>query len=401
MLSAPGEGAEHERSRSVTPRGASARRRLGIAPLVGVALVLPLAACGPGEPPGEQVGGQPAASTDAAATGTPAAPDATDVSSPRGTLESPATLATGLESPWSIALLPGGGALVSERDTARIVEVRPDGSAAPVAEIEGVVPRGEGGLLGIAVRDEHLYWYATRADGNAILRATLEGSPGARELGEPEELLTGIPAAGNHNGGRIAFGPDGMLYATTGDAGVPARAQDAASLAGKILRLEPDGSVPADNPDPGSPVYTLGHRNPQGLAWSDDGALFATEFGQDTWDELNAIEAGANYGWPLVEGAAGDRRFVDPVQQWSPAEASPSGMAFADGALWIANLRGQSLRRVPLDDLATSSVHWQGEYGRMRDVTAAPDGSFWALTGSTDGRGRPAEGDDRILVFAP
>lgn len=367
-------------------------------PPLALAVVLALAACGPAEEPAER----PSSRADAAPTGSPAPPDASaPPSPPAGTLESPETLATDLESPWSIALLPGGGALVSERDTARIVEVAPDGSTAPVAEIEGVEPRGEGGLLGIAVHDGHLYWYATRGDGNAILRATLEGEPGARTLGEPAELLTGIPAAGNHNGGRIAVGPDGMLYATTGDAGVPSRAQDPASLAGKILRLERDGSVPADNPDPASPVYTLGHRNPQGLAWSDDGRLFATEFGQDTWDELNVIEAGANYGWPLVEGAAGDRRFADPVQQWAPAEASPSGMAFAADALWIANLRGQSLRRVPIDDVARSSVHWQGEHGRMRDVAAAPDGSVWALTGSTDGRGRPAEGDDRILVFEP
>ncbi|ERG63125.1 hypothetical protein L332_01480 [Agrococcus pavilionensis RW1] len=374
------------------------RRRRVAAPPVALALVLALAACGPGEPTAER----PAASTDPAPSGSPGSPDASASPSPRtGTLESPETLATELESPWSIALLPGGGALVSERDTARVVEVLPGGGTAAVAAIDGVVPRGEGGLLGIAVRDGRLYWYATRADGNAILRASLEGSPGERTLGEPEELLAGIPAAGNHNGGRIAFGPDGMLYATTGDAGVPARSQDPASLAGKILRLEPDGSVPADNPTPGSPVYTLGHRNPQGLAWSDDGTLLATEFGQDTWDELNVIEAGANYGWPLVEGAAGDRRFVDPVQQWPPAEASPSGIAVAGEALWIANLRGQSLRRVPLDDLASSSVHWQGEHGRLRDVAAAPDGSVWALTGSTDGRGRPSEGDDRILAFEP
>ena len=400
MLSAPGEGTEHERSRSVSPW-----RRRGVVPplelahVAAFALVVALVACGPGE----QAAERPQASTGTAATGSPAAPDASaSPSSIRtGSLESPETIATGLESPWSIALLPDGGALVSERDSARIVEVRPEGSTDPIAELESVVPGGEGRLLGIAARDGHLYWYATRSDGNAILRATLEGAVGERSLGEPEELLTGIPAARNHNGGRIAFGPDGMLYATTGDAGVPARAQDPASLAGKILRLEPDGSLPADNPDPGSPVYTLGHRNPQGLAWSDDGTLFATEFGQDTWDELNAIEAGANYGWPVVEGAAGDRRFVDPVQQWRPAEASPSGMAFAGDALWIANLRGQSLRRVPIDDLAVSSVHWQGEHGRMRDVVAAPDGSVWALTGSTDGRGRPAEGDDRILVFEP
>ena len=319
----------------------------------------------------------------------------------RGSLEAPAEIATGLEAPWSIAFTDTGAALVSERDSATILELAPGGGSTAIVQVAGAAPRGEGGLLGIAVGDGHLYAYVTTAEDNRVLRTTVSGDPGSLVFGELETVLEGLPAAGNHNGGRIAFGPDGMLYVTTGDAGEPSRAQDPESLAGKILRLEPDGSIPADNPIPGSAVYSLGHRNPQGLAWDDDGALWATEFGQDTWDELNRIEPGSNYGWPTVEGIAGDERFADPVQQWPPSEASPSGMAHADGRLWIANLRGESMREVDLGSPAESTVHWLGRFGRMRDVVAAPDGALWALTSSTDGRGSPAEGDDRILAFAP
>ncbi|MCH1883518.1 PQQ-dependent sugar dehydrogenase [Agrococcus sp. ARC_14] len=335
-------------------------------------------------------------------------PPATDASAPPtvqgiepGTLEEPAVLATGLQAPWSIAVVDEQTALVSERDSARILEVSTSGETREIGQIAGLSPAGEGGLLGLAIGDGHLYAYGSTPDDNRVMRAPLSGEPGSLELGQPEEVITGIPVSGNHNGGRIAFGPDGMLYVTTGDAGAPGIAQDPESLAGKILRLEPDGSIPADNPFPGSPVYSLGHRNPQGIAWAEDGTMYATEFGQDTWDELNRIEAGANYGWPAVEGIAGVPAFVDPLQQWQPGEASPSGMAAAGGSLWIANLRGESLRQVALDDPSESVVHWQGRFGRMRDVTVGPDGALWALTNTTDGRGSPAEGGDRILTFAP
>lgn len=317
-----------------------------------------------------------------------------------GSLDAPAVIATSLEAPWSIAFTDSGAVLVSERDSGSILELDGRG-ATPIAQLAGVDHGGEGGLLGLAVGDGHLYAYVTTADDNRVTRATLTGEPGVLVIGQPQTVLEGIPAAGNHNGGRIAFGPDGMLYVTTGDAGQPGSAQDPSSLAGKILRLEPDGSIPADNPFPGSAVYSLGHRNPQGIAWADDGSLWATEFGQDTWDELNRIEPGENYGWPTVEGAAGDPRFTDPVQQWSPSEASPSGMAHADGRLWIANLRGQSLREVDLDSPGESTVHWLAEHGRMRDVVLAPDGALWVLTSNTDGRGDPADDDDRILPFRP
>jgi glucose/arabinose dehydrogenase len=187
------------------------------------------------------------------------------------------------------------------------------------------------------------------------------------------------------------------LYATAGDAGNRSSAQDLGSLSGKILRMTPDGQVPADNPFEGSLVYSYGHRNPQGIAWDRDGTLYASEFGQNTWDELNVIEPGGNYGWPEVEGIAGRDGFIDPVQQWKPAQASPSGIAIAADAIHIANLRGQRLRDVPLNDLAASSERFTGKYGRLRDVVVAPDGALWVLTNNTDGRGDPSPGDDRIL----
>lgn len=304
------------------------------------------------------------------------------------------TAASGLEAPWSIAF-DGNTALLSERDSGRMVELAADGSQREVGTIAGVTPMGEGGLLGIAVHD--LYAYFTAGEENRLARFELTGEPGSLGLGEPETILDGLDSASYHNGGRIAFGPDAMLYVTVGDAGISQAAQDRGSLSGKILRLTPDGEVPEDNPFDGSPIYSYGHRNPQGLAWDQDGTMYASEFGQDTWDELNVIEPGRNYGWPEVEGMAGVDRFVDPVQQWAPAEASPSGMAIAGGSIWIANLRGERLREVPLDETSSSTEHLVGEHGRLRDVAVDPDGALWVLTNNTDGRGDPGPDDDRVL----
>lgn len=306
------------------------------------------------------------------------------------------TIVENLAAPWSIAF-HDGVALISERDSARIVEVSDDGDVREVAVVDGVEPGGEGGLLGIAVHERYLYAYSTGADENRVQRFPLTGAPGSLGLGAPETILDGLAAASNHNGGRIAFGPDGTLYVTVGDAGDRDSAQDPGSLSGKILRITSDGKVPADNPIAGSPVYSLGHRNPQGLAWDEGGTLYASEFGQDTWDELNVIEPGGNYGWPVVEGIADRDEFIDPVQQWAPDVASPSGMAIAEGAVFIANLRGERLREVPLGDLSSSAEHFTDAYGRLRDVVVAPDGALWVLTNNTDGRGDPGDGDDRVI----
>ncbi|PFG42115.1 glucose/arabinose dehydrogenase [Isoptericola jiangsuensis] len=354
-----------------------------------------LAACTPGAPDAAS----PAASSADASTPAGTATDPEDTGTAGAALAGePEAFASDLEAPWSL-VFRDGVPLVSERDSARILELADDGTAREVGVVAGVTPTGEAGLLGLAVDDDgRLYVSSTAAEGNRVQRYDVTGEPGALALGDPVTLLDGLPAAANHDGGRLAVGPDGMLYVTLGDAGNPADAQDPEVLAGKILRLTLDGEVPDDNPFPGSPVYSLGHRNPQGIAWADDGTMFATEFGQNTWDELNVIEAGANYGWPEVEGAAGRDGFTDPVQQWAPSEASPSGMAQAGGTLFVANLRGEVLRTVPVADPSTSQEHWAGEHGRLRDAVVGPDGRLWVLTNETDGRGSPAPGDDHALV---
>jgi len=316
----------------------------------------------------------------------------------------PEVIAEGLDAPWSILRLPGGGVLVSERDTANVVEVLGDGSLRVATTVPGVAPGGEGGLLGLAYRagdgerGADVYAYFTAASDNRIVRMSLTGEPGSLALGAPEDVLTGIPKAGNHNGGRLAFGPDGFLYATAGDAGVPDAAQDPASLSGKILRMTPDGQPAPGNPF-GDFTWSFGHRNPQGLAWDAAGDLWAAEFGQNTWDELNRIDRGANYGWPIVEGQAGDGRFVDPVMQWSTSEASPSGLAIVGDTLFLAALRGERLWSVAPATAGgpLSATPWfADELGRLRDATAGAEGELWFISNNTDGRGSPSAGDDRL-----
>jgi glucose/arabinose dehydrogenase len=326
-------------------------------------------------------------------------------------------LATGLDAPWSILRL-GDSTLLSYRDTGQIMERTPDGDVREVTVVPGVDPGGEGGLLGLAARtqdEQHwVYAYFTSENDNRVVRMPLGGSPGSLTLGTADVVLEGLAKAGNHNGGRIAFGPDGMLYITVGDAGNADSAQDPDSLNGKILRVTPTGDVPQDNPVDRSEVWSLGHRNPQGLVWDADGRLWASEFGQNTWDELNVIEPGNNYGWPVVEGQAGNDDFVDPVYQWSTGEASPSGLTIVDNTLFMAALRGQRLWgildgiHVPegspgLEGVVTASPYFEGEFGRIRDVAPGPDGTLWLITNNTDGRGSPGPDDDRLIevVLAP
>lgn len=330
-------------------------------------------------------------------TATPPSTEAPSSPSPDDTLHRPAgtpeAMVSNLEAPWSIVRLDDGSALISQRDTGSIIEVDATGTTREAALIPNVAPKGEGGLLGIAINPENpdaLYAYYTSATDNRVVRMPLLGEGGDRSLGEATPLLTGIPKASIHNGGRIAFGPDGALYIATGDAGNPQDAQNPESLAGKILRINADGSVPADNPFPGSAVYTLGHRNVQGLAWTSDGRMWASEFGQGTWDELNLIKAGANYGWPEAEGSAGNSLFQDPVAQWKTAEASPSGLAAIGNTLFMASLRGERIWIIDVNQQEAKTESWfSGDYGRIRDVVAGPGESLWFITNNTDGRGTP------------
>lgn len=328
------------------------------------------------------------------------APTTDGAQEPTG-LEEIQVIAQNLNAPWSIAFVDRTP-VISERDTARIIALDENGASRELTTVEDTASTGEGGLLGITVHDNHLFAYLTTASDNRIIRYELTGEPGALALNSPDVIFAGIPAAGYHNGGRIAFGPDDMLYITTGDAQEPSEAQDLDSLAGKILRITADGEIPADNPFEDSPVYSYGHRNPQGVAWAEDGTLYSSEFGEDAWDELNVIEPGGNYGWPEVEGIGGADDSIDPVQQWQPAESSPSAIEIHDGeTLFMAALRGQRLWEVPLSDINTSTAHLTGEFGRLRDVTTGPDGSLWILTNNTDGVGEPSEGDDRLLRVNP
>lgn len=316
---------------------------------------------------------------------------------PAGT---PKALITGLSAPWSIVRLSSGSALISERDSGKVLEYTAAGKVRTVGTVTGVAHGGEGGLLGLAALTidgrPYLFAYYTSATDNRIVRMPILGAAGAYTLGGQQKILTGLAKAGNHNGGRIAIGPDGRLYATVGDAGQPSRAQDKGSLNGKILRMNLDGGVPGDNPFPNSLVYSMGHRNPQGLAWDSSGQLWASEFGQNTWDEFNRIEPGKNYGWPTVEGKGNKAGFVDPILQWPTSDASPSGLAFVDNTFFMASLRGQRLWAIyPLVPDATA--WFTGDYGRMRDAVPGPDGSLWILTNNTDGRGSPRAGDDQLL----
>ncbi|WP_067461478.1 PQQ-dependent sugar dehydrogenase [Actinomadura macra] len=311
----------------------------------------------------------------------------------------PRELVTGLNVPWAIAFLPGGDALVTERDTARLLRVTPAGKKTDVGKVPGVEPEGEGGLMGVAVspsyaRDQQIYLYYTAASDNRVVKATYDG-----RLGTPKPIVTGIPKGGNHNGGRLAFGPDGMLYATTGETGDTSRSQDKDSLGGKILRVTPDGAPAPGNPY-GTRVWSYGHRNVQGLAWDDGRRLFATEFGQDRFDEINHIVKGDNYGWPVVEGVGDRRGYTDPLLTWTTDEASPSGLAYAGGSLWAAALRGRRLWQVPLTngEPGRPVARFENTYGRLRAAVTAPDGSLWITTSNKDGRGDPTSKDDRIIV---
>ena len=349
--------------------------------------------------PETRTAGQPPASS--------ASPSSPDSNSPGSSSPSPSTVqsrgdpraqevVSDLEAPWGLVPLKDGSFLISERDTRKIVRIR-NGATSDLRTIDEADPAGEGGLLGLAMtpNEKTVFAYYTAADDNRIVSMSWDG----RELGAPKVILRGIPKGFIHNGGRMVIGPDGYLYVGTGESGDRGLAQDRDSLGGKILRLRLDG-----RPAPGNPfdneVFSYGHRNVQGLAFDDEDRLWASEFGQQAWDELNLIREGANYGWPEVEGSGKARGVTNPKVVWRTRDASPSGLAYWQDALWMAGLRGERLWQIPLDGTDTGDpvAHFRGDYGRLRTVEVAIDGNSLLLTNSnTDGRGDPSSADDRLF----
>ncbi len=305
------------------------------------------------------------------------------------------TLATGVTYPWGIDFLPRGGALVTERNSGRILRVRAGGGYSVVGTVPGVVnyQGGEGGLLGLALspnfaEDRWVYCFLTTQNDNRIVRMRYDEAG----LGPVQVLLSGIPRAKNHNGGGLWFSSDQSLLASTGDATDRELAQNKSSLAGKILRLTPDGAAHPGNPF-SNEVYSFGHRNPEGVTTDPSGKIWSSEFGENTWDELNRIVAGGNYGWPRAEGADGAGGFRDPLAQWHPENCSPSGIAILGGRAWLGALRGECLWSVDIEggNRGVRRRYFKGTYGRIRLVKRAPDGALWIGTSNNNPR------KDRIL----
>ena len=381
------------------------------------AAVTTLAGCSFGAPPPDQAGAPPRLPTPSVSP-TPPGGSGDDSG---GAVE---VIAKGLAIPWGIAFLPDGTGLVTERDSARILKVGPVAGASPgpsapsggppsatsspdsdgpvvtpVQTLTGVAAggsAGDGGLLGIAVSpnydtDQTVFVYYSTTQDNRIASLKL-GS-------EPTPLVTGIPHGTTDNGGGLAFGPDGLLYAATGDAGTPAAAADPKSLAGKVLRMGTDGKPAPGNPG-GTLVYASGLHDPQSLAWDGLKHLFATDTGSN-WDEINLIQPGKNYGWPAIEGQAGNPSYVDPTVTVRPAEGGCAGLGITGNLMVTGCLTGTRLYIIELTTtggtLGAARPMLQGKYGRLRTVVRAPDGTFWVTTSNKDGHGQPTADDDRIL----
>ncbi|MEU7475595.1 PQQ-dependent sugar dehydrogenase [Lentzea sp. NPDC042327] len=305
------------------------------------------------------------------------------------------TLASGLDIPWDIEFLPDGSGIFTERDTFKIKKL----SGTTVTELDTVEAAqstgGEGGLLGLAVSktfatDNSVFIYYSTATDNRIAKLALGGTP--------QPIVTGIPKNRYHNGGGLEFGPDGYLWATTGDAQNTANAQNWNSLGGKMLRFDTAGRPASGNPRANSVVYTIGHRNPQGITWVGTTA-YATEFGNNTTDEINRIEAGKNYGWPTCEGNCNVAGMTNPAVTWSNRLAGPTGIALHKNALYVGAVTGRRIWKVPVNGttLGTPQALFTGAYGRVRSIAPAPDGTLWFGTSNQDANGQPGSTDDRIV----
>lgn len=322
-------------------------------------------------------------------------------------MSQPVIVAKDLDIPWEIVFLQDRSMLVTER-SGNIVRIF--NTTRKKISVSGVEPVGEGGLLGMALHPQfeenaYIYLYATTSEKgilvNKVMRYRFHEE--TNTLQDKKTILNNIPASKNHDGGRMAFGPDGMLYITTGDAQQESLAQDTTSLAGKILRIYDDGTVPKDNPF-GNAVYSYGHRNVQGIAWDSTGKLWATEHGRSGvlsgYDEINLIKKGSNYGWPIIQGDVRKDRMIAPViHSGATTTWAPSGMTITGDTLLFVGLRGEALytARINGNMLSDITVRYQKKFGRLRTVKLGPDGMFYILTNNTDGRGKVKEGDDRII----
>jgi glucose/arabinose dehydrogenase len=320
-----------------------------------------------------------------------------------------AVVVTGLDTPWTITFLPDGEMMATERKgTIRVFGTKPRSIQVP-----GVIESGESGLTGLTLHPQfatnaYLYaYFTTNVDGkkvNRVVRYRFDGET----IDQPVIVVDDIPAGTNHNGGQIAFGPDGKLYICTGDAETSTNAQNKNSLGGKILRVNDDGSIPQDNPF-GTAVYSYGHRNPQGIVWDDQGRLWATEHGRSGvstgYDEINLIEKGQNYGWPTIQGPVTREEMRAPVaQSGSKTTWAPAGIAFKNDTLYFTGLRGQSIYAMPISASGTPGTiqaFFREKYGRLRAMTVGPDGALYFSTSNHDGRGTPKAGDDQIIRWMP
>ncbi|KAF0144780.1 MAG: glucose/sorbosone dehydrogenase [Nitrospirae bacterium] len=339
----------------------------------------------------------------------------------------------GLDIPWSLVFLPDGRALVSERAGRIRLIINGKLQAKPYAityAITDVAHVGEGGLMGLALHPEFpkkpfLYVMYTYSKGNSLFNRVSRFKDSGDKAVFDKVIIDGIPGGSNHDGGRIAFGPDRLLYITTGETFKAELAQRLNSLGGKILRVTAEGEIPPDNPFRGSPVYSYGHRNPQGIAWNQDGVLFSSEHGPSgeyllfANDEINIIKKGGNYGWPEAVGAPEKKLYIDPLIAWKKT-TPPSGITFykgdklghLKGDLFVATLKSESLIRVRLkrengNHKVIRIERWfadgykNGRYGRIRDVVEGPNGFLYFLTNNRDGRGSPGTGDDKIYRIMP
>lgn len=321
----------------------------------------------------------------------------------------PGVVADNLNIPWGVVFLPSGDMLLTERPGTLL---RISGSDRTQYPISGVRHIGEGGLLGIALHpnfaeNNWVYVYLTTGDEggttNRVERYQLQDD----QLTNREVILSNLPGARYHDGGAIAFGPDGYLYVTVGDASNSNLAQDTSSLAGKILRITDTGGIPSDNPF-GNAVYSYGHRNPQGITWDEGGRMWATEHGRSGvlsgYDELNLIQSGGNYGWPVIEGDEARDGMQTPVLHsgasttWAPASALS-----LNGSVFFGGLRGETLYEAILDGDRVLELreYVVGDYGRIRAVTVGPDGMLYITTSNTDGRGQARQGDDKLIRIDP